>query len=218
MRFKLISLGCKVNFYENNALREMFLLNNYVEDNNNPDVVVINTCSVTKVADQKSRQIIRREKRKNPNRVVVVMGCSSQNHGEEILSSTGADIVIGTSYRNKLLDLINEFKINNEKILKINKDVRHLEYESFNVFTLPKSTRAYIKVEDGCNNFCTYCTIPYTRGEVRSRNKDEIIGEITHLVSLGFKEFVLCGIHTAHYGLDLKDTTISDLVEAILNI
>ena len=117
MRFKLISLGCKVNFYENNALREMFLLNNYVEDNNNPDVVVINTCSVTKVADQKSRQIIRREKRKNPNSIVVVMGCSSQNHGEEILSSTGADIVIGTSYRNKLLDLINEFKINNEKIL-----------------------------------------------------------------------------------------------------
>ena len=218
MRFKLISLGCKVNFYENNALREMFLLNNYVEDNNNPDVVVINTCSVTKVADQKSRQIIRREKRKNPNSVVVVMGCSSQNHGEEILSSTGADIVIGTSYRNKLLDLINEFKINNEKILKINKDVRHLEYESFNVFTMPKSTRAYIKVEDGCNNFCTYCTIPYTRGEVRSRNKDEIIAEITHLVSLGFKEFVLCGIHTAHYGLDLKDTTFSDLVEAILNI
>ena len=83
---------------------------------------------------------------------------------------------------------------------------------------MPKSTRAYIKVEDGCNNFCTYCTIPYTRGEVRSRNKDEIIAEITHLVSLGFKEFVLCGIHTAHYGLDLKDTTFSDLVEAILNI
>lgn len=218
MNFKLISLGCKVNSYESNAIREMFLVNGYKEDNNNPDVVVINTCSVTAVADQKSRQIIRREKRNNKNAIVVVMGCYSQKNSEFIAENCAADIIVGTSNRNKILSLINEFKTTKEKIILINKDVRHLPYESFGVFALPESTRAYIKIEDGCNNFCSYCTIPYTRGQARSRDKEEIKNEIRFLIDKGFKEFVIAGIHTAHYGLDLKNVTFSDLIEEIVNI
>lgn len=218
MKFKLISLGCKVNSYESNAIRQMLFLNGYEESQISPDVIIINTCSVTSVADQKSRQIIRREKRNNINSIVVVMGCYSQKNADYAIKECNADIVVGTSNRNKILELIQTFLKTRKPIKMIDDDVRHLKYESFGVFTLPESTRAYIKVEDGCNNFCTYCTIPYTRGNVRSRDKDEIIDEIKHLISQGFKEFVLTGIHTAFYGIDLKGITFSDLVEEILKI
>lgn len=218
MKFKLISLGCKVNSYESNAIRQMLFLNGYEESQISPDVIIINTCSVTSVADQKSRQIIRREKRNNINSIVVVMGCYSQKNADYVIKECNADIVVGTSNRNKILELIQAFLKTKKPIKMIDDDVRHLKYESFGVFTLPESTRAYIKVEDGCNNFCTYCTIPYTRGNVRSRDKDEIIDEIKHLISQGFKEFVLTGIHTAFYGIDLKGITFSDLVEEILKI
>ena len=218
MKFKLITLGCKVNFYESNALREMFFENGYIEDNEHPDLIVINTCSVTSVADQKSRQIIRREKRKAPNSIMVVMGCYSQKNGDYIIKNCNADIVIGTTYRNKIISLIKEYQVNKEPIIKIDNDTRHFNYESFGTFVIPESTRAYIKIEDGCNNFCSYCTIPYTRGRARSRDKDEIINEIKFLIEKGFKEFVLAGIHTAHYGLDLDGTSFSDLVEEIANI
>lgn len=218
MNFKLITLGCKVNFYESNALREAFILRGYKENENNPDLIVINTCSVTSIADQKSRQIIRREKRKNPSSIVVVMGCYSQKNSQYIISNCSADIVVGTSYRNKIFDLIELFNKEKQPIIRINDDVRHLPYESFGVFALPETTRAYIKIEDGCNNFCSYCTIPYTRGQARSRSKEEILSEIQFLITKGFKEFVLAGIHTAHYGLDLKNTSFSDLVEEIANL
>lgn len=218
MKFKLISLGCKVNSYESNAIRQMLFLNGYEESQISPDVTIINTCSVTSVADQKSRQIIRREKRNNINSIVVVMGCYSQKNADYVIKECNADIVVGTSNRNKILELIQAFLKTRRPIKMIDDDVRHLKYESFGVFTLPESTRAYIKVEDGCNNFCTYCTIPYTRGNVRSRDKDEIIDEIKHLISQGFKEFVLTGIHTAFYGIDLKGIMFSDLVEEILEI
>lgn len=218
MNFKLLTLGCKVNFYESNALREMFLKNGYLENEISPDVIVVNTCSVTAVADQKSRQIIRREARKFPNAIIVVMGCYSQKNADYILENCHAHIVIGTSYRKDVIDLINKYIKTKKPFVLIDSDVRHLKYESFGVFTVPETTRAYIKIEDGCNNFCSYCTIPYTRGNARSRSKDEIIREITHLVNEGFKEFVISGIHTAHYGLDLKNVTFSDLIEEICQI
>ena len=218
MNFKLLTLGCKVNFYESNALREMFLKNGYLENEISPDVIVVNTCSVTAVADQKSRQIIRREARKFPNAIIVVMGCYSQKNADYILENCHAHIVIGTSYRKDVIDLINKYIKTKKPFVLIDSDVRHLKYESFGVFTVPETTRAYIKIEDGCNNFCSYCTIPYTRGNARSRPKDEIIREITHLVNEGFKEFVISGIHTAHYGLDLKNVTFSDLIEEICQI
>lgn len=218
MTFKTLSLGCKVNSYESSSIRELLLKEGFKEDVIHPDVIVINTCSVTAVADQKSRQIIRRERRKFPSSIIAVMGCYSQKNAQYVSKDCDADIVVGTSFRNQICELIKKFLETRQKIIQINEDVRHLDYESFGAFALPNSTRAYIKIEDGCNNFCTYCTIPYTRGQARSRNKDEIISEIKYLIAQGFKEFVLTGIHTAHYGVDLKDTTFSDLVEEILQI
>lgn len=218
MNFKLITLGCKVNFYESNALREMFLEAGFSENEKEPDVVVINTCSVTAVADQKSRQIIRRHRRNNPNAVIVVMGCYSQKNAAYIEKECGGNIIVGTSNRSKIIDLVNMYLKDKKNIIVVDKDTRKMSYESFPVHITPDSTRAYIKVEDGCNNFCSYCTIPYTRGVARSRPKQEIIDEITYLISKGYKEFVLSGIHTAHYGMDLKDVTFSDLLEEIVNI
>jgi len=212
---KLVSLGCKVNSYESSALKEQFLLNGFSDNDN---IIIINTCSVTSVADQKSRQIIRRERRNNKNAILCVMGCYSQKNGEYIISDCGADIVVGTSNRNKIVEHVKTFLKERKPILDIEKDTRKFKYESFGAFAIPGSTRAYIKVEDGCNNFCSYCTIPYTRGVARSRPKAEIIEEIKLLIFKGFKEFVLTGIHTAHYGLDSKECSFSELVEEILNI
>lgn len=214
---KFISLGCKVNSYESNALKELFLLNGFSE-NSKPDIVIINTCSVTAVADQKSRQIIRREKRNNKDAIIVVMGCYSQKNADYIEKECGADIIVGTSNRNKLVDFVKQFLIDHKKIVAIEKDPRKFKYESFGTIAIPNSTRAYVKIEDGCNNFCSYCTIPYTRGVARSRDKDEVINEINTLVNNGFKEIVITGIHTAHYGLDIKGVSFSDLIEEICQI
>lgn len=214
---KLISLGCKVNSYENNALKELFLKNGF-SDKDKQDITIVNTCSVTAVADQKSRQIIRREKRLNPNAILCVMGCYSQKNADFIGKECGADIIVGTSNRNKIFEFVKDFIKNKKQIIAIDKDPRKFKYESFGTIAIPNSTRAYVKVEDGCNNFCSYCTIPYTRGVARSRDKDEIIEEISTLVENGFKEIVITGIHTAHYGLDNNGTSFSELIEEICNI
>lgn len=217
MSLKFVTLGCKVNSYESSALKEDFLLDGFKEDGKT-EIVVINTCSVTSVADQKSRQIIRRERRKYPDAIIVVMGCYSQKNADYILKECGANIIVGTSNRNKIVDYVKDYIKSHKNIVDIDADTRQFKYESFKSFAVPDSTRAYIKVEDGCNNFCSYCTIPYTRGIARSRPKDEIINEIKSLIEKGYKEFVLTGIHTAHYGLDLKDTSFSDLVEEITSL
>lgn len=213
---KFVSLGCKVNSYESSALKELFLKNGFNDKDNS--IIVINTCSVTSVADQKSRQIIRRERRNNPEAILCVMGCYSQKNADYIKKECGADIIVGTSNRNKIVDYVKTFIKDKKQIVNINEDPRKFKYESFGTFAIPNSTRAYVKIEDGCNNFCSYCTIPYTRGVARSRDKDEIINEISTLVDKGFKEIILTGIHTAHYGLDNNGCSFSDLVEEICNI
>ncbi len=210
---KVVSLGCKVNSYEASAIKEQLFSLYPLKD-----IVLINTCSVTSVADQKSRQIIRRERKKNPDAILVVMGCYSQNNADYVLNECGADIVLGTSKRSKIASLINSYLLNKKKIIDIDSDTRHFFYESFESFAVPDATRAYIKIEDGCNNFCSYCTIPYTRGVSRSRPKQEIIDEIKSLISKGYLEFVLTGIHTAHYGIDSRECSFSDLVEELLQI
>ena len=212
---KFISLGCKVNSYESNALKELFLKNGF---SNKDNIIVINTCSVTAVADQKSRQIIRRERRNNPNSIVAVMGCYSQKNAKYVVDECGADVVVGTSNRNKLVELVKKFIDEKQPIIEVENDSRKFNYESFGTVAIPNTTRAYIKIEDGCNNFCSYCTIPYTRGRARSRDKDEIISEVKTLISHGFLEFVITGIHTAHYGLDLKDIRFSSLIEELVNL
>ena len=212
---KFISLGCKVNSYESDALKELFLSNGFSDKDN---IIVINTCSVTSIADQKSRQIIRREKRNNKDAVVAVMGCYSQKNADYVINECKADIVVGTSNRTKLVEYVKIFLKERKPIIDVELKPREFKYESFGTFSLPSTTRAYIKVEDGCNNFCTYCTIPYTRGVARSRPRQEIVSEIKSLISHGYLEFVITGIHTAHYGLDLKNETFSSLVEELLNI
>lgn len=212
---KFISLGCKVNSYETNALKELFLINGF---SNKDEITVINTCSVTAIADQKSRQIIRRERRKNPNAILCVMGCYSQKNAPYVIKECRADIVVGASNRNKLVELVKLFQKERKPIIKVEENPRNFKYESFGTVAIPNTTRAYIKIEDGCNNFCSYCTIPYTRGVARSRDKDEIISEIKELIKNRFLEFVITGIHTAHYGIDLKDVTFSSLIEEILDI
>ena len=214
---KFISLGCKVNTYESNALKELFFLKGFIETSK-PDIIVINTCSVTAVADQKSRQIIRREKRNNPDAIICAMGCYSQKNAEYVQKECGADIIVGTSNRRKLVDFCIDFINDKKPKIEIEPNPRKFDYESFGTFSIPDSTRAYVKIEDGCNNFCSYCTIPYTRGVARSRDKDEVLSEISTLVEHGFKEIVLTGIHTAHYGLDNKSCSFSDLVEQICQI
>lgn len=212
---KFISLGCKVNSYETNALKELFLINGF---SNKDEITVINTCSVTAIADQKSRQIIRRERRKNPNAILCVMGCYSQKNAPYVIKECGANIVVGASNRNKLVELVKLFQKERKPIIQVEENPRNFKYESFGTVAIPNTTRAYIKIEDGCNNFCSYCTIPYTRGVARSRDKDEIISEIKELIKNRFLEFVITGIHTAHYGIDLKDVTFSSLIEEILDI
>jgi len=212
---KFISLGCKVNSYESNALKELFLINGFSNEDN---IVVINTCSVTAIADQKSRQIIRREKRNNPDAIVAVMGCYSQKNADFVINECHADIVVGTSNRNRLVELVKSFQKERKPIIEVENNPRKFKYESFGTVAIPNTTRAYVKVEDGCNNFCSYCTIPYTRGVARSRDKDEIISEVKELIKNGFLEFVITGIHTAHYGLDLKGVTFSSLIEELLDL
>lgn len=214
---KFISLGCKVNSYESSALKELFL-NNGIKEDDKQDIIVINTCSVTAVADQKSRQIIRRERRNNPNAIICVMGCYSQKNAEYIKNECGGDIIVGTSNRRKLVVLLKEFIKDKKPIVDVEDNPRKFTYESLGAIAIPNSTRAYVKIEDGCNNYCSYCTIPYTRGIARSRSKDEVLTEISTLVDKGFKEIVLTGIHTAHYGLDNKECSFSDLVEQICQI
>ena len=214
---KFISLGCKVNSYESSALKELFL-NSGIKEDGEQDIIVINTCSVTAVADQKSRQIIRRERRNNPNAIICVMGCYSQKNAEYIKNECGGDIIVGTSNRRKLVVLLKEFIEDKKTIIDVEDNPRKFSYESLGAIAIPNSTRAYVKIEDGCNNFCSYCTIPYTRGVARSRSKVEVLREISTLVERGFKEIVLTGIHTAHYGLDNKECSFSDLVEQICQI
>ena len=212
---KFISLGCKVNSYESDALKELFLSNGFSDKDN---IIVINTCSVTAIADQKSRQIIRREKRNHKDAVVAVMGCYSQKNADYVINECKADIVVGTSNRVKLVEHVKTFLKERKPIIDVEDSPRKFKYESFGTFSLPSTTRAYVKVEDGCNNFCTYCTIPYTRGVARSRPRGEIVSEIKSLIEHGYLEFVITGIHTAHYGLDLKNETFSSLIEELLDI
>lgn len=206
MTFYLFSLGCKVNSYENDLLREELIKEGYSEVNipDNADLIIINTCSVTSTADQKSRQHIRKFRRLSPNGTLVVMGCYSQKNYDEA-ASIGADVVVGTSHRREILSLINEYKANKKPIILVDKDNRHEKYEEFCSFALPDNTRAYLKIQDGCNYFCSYCLIPFVRGNSRSRERENVLREAKTLVERGYKEIVITGVEIGFYGLDLGD-------------
>ncbi len=215
--YTTISLGCKVNSYEINSLIASLKERGYVEDNENPTVAIINTCSVTATADQKSRQHIRKLINNYPNAIVVVMGCYSQGQHKFITNDIKPNIVTGTSNRNKLIDLIENYKPG--EVIDITDDKPRLyQYEELGITTYSENVRAYLKIQDGCDNFCSYCLIPYRRGRSRSRDHETILKEATSLVKNGYQEIVLTGIHVGGYGKDLESDSFSSLVKDLLDI
>lgn len=199
MKIWIETLGCKVNTYESEVIKSLFLKDNYeiAFGPENADVFVVNTCSVTNQADSKSRKVIRSLKRLNPNAIMVVCGCSSQHHQEE-LESLGIDILIGNKDKTKIVELVNNFKNNHEKVISFS-NLQNEEFEDMSITNYYDRTRAFVKIQDGCNNYCTYCIIPYIRGNIRNKDFDKAVNEIKDLASNGFKEIVLTGIHTGSY-------------------
>ncbi len=217
MSFKILTLGCKVNTYESNVMRELLLKEGYKEVGHKEpaDIVIINTCSVTNVADQKSRKMIRKSAKENP-KVLCVVGCMSQHEYETLEELDCIDILLGNSGKSNIVLYIKELLKTNKKIVDI-KNLNETPFEDMNLVNF-NQTRAFVKIEDGCENFCTYCIIPYTRGPVKSRRRENILEEVCELVRHGHKEVVLTGIHTGHYGSDLKDLTLTSLLEDLIKI
>lgn len=216
--FYYISLGCKVNNYEVSAICDTLRKHGYKFDEINPGVVLINTCSVTATADQKSRQHIRKLIKKYPNAISLVMGCYSQGNHEYIAKEIKPNIVIGTSQKANIVSLINKYLETKENIDITETNPRLFCYEELGITSYQENARAYLKIEDGCNNFCSYCIIPYRRGKARSREKETIIQEAKQLVAQGYKEIVLTGINVSFYGQDLQNETFTSLVNSLLDI
>lgn len=214
MTFKIITLGCKVNTYESEYMLERLLSSGYLYNEEKPDIVIINTCSVTNIADSKSLKIVRRVKRENPNSILVVCGCSVQNDSSKY-ETLGIDILIGNREKSKIVTLIDNFLATREKYRYLTSE-RNLDFEDMKVDKFTTHTRAFIKIQDGCNNFCSYCIIPYTRGSIRSKNFEKTIAEVQELVKNGHKEIVLTGIHTGSYNDNGKD--LSDLLIELAKI
>ena len=216
--FTVYNLGCKVNAYELSALSSLLIKEGFKEDDKNPDVVLINTCSVTATADQKSRQHIRKMQKLFPRAVIAVMGCYSQGNHKFIEEEIKPTILLGTSHRKDVIDLIKKALSDGGHYKIIEENTRNFEYEELGITSYTENVRAFLKIQDGCNNFCTYCIVPYRRGKMRSRSKENVIKEAEYLVSQGYQEIVLSGIHVGGYGQDLRDISFSDLVEMLLNI
>ena len=230
---KFITLGCKVNQYETNAMAQKFLEKGYqvIEENKedseeNPDVCIINTCTVTNMSDRKSRQMLRRMKEKNPETVVVAVGCYAQVAKEELSKIPEIDLVLGNNEKVEIVKYVEEYLEKNKKISEIEDVMESREFSDFGDITFSEKTRAVIKIQDGCDRFCSYCIIPYARGRVRSRKPESIISEITQIANKGIKEVVITGIHIASYGKDftmckdekLVNYKLIDLLEEINQI
>ncbi|MBO5479332.1 MAG: tRNA (N(6)-L-threonylcarbamoyladenosine(37)-C(2))-methylthiotransferase MtaB [Clostridia bacterium] len=198
------TLGCKVNQYETNAMKQKFIQEDYeiVDFEDSADVYVVNTCTVTNMSDRKSRQIIRRAKEKNSNAILVVVGCYAQVAKDELEKIDEVDIVLGNQEKKDIISYIKEYE--NEKMESISDVLYEKEFAEFGQTTYTDKTRAVIKVQDGCDRFCSYCIIPYARGRVRSRKSQEVVSEIEKIAEQGIKEVVITGIHLASYGKDFK--------------
>lgn len=209
-----LTLGCKVNTYESEAMLKLFHQNGYqdVDFKEKADVYVINTCTVTNTGDSKSRQMIRKAIRKNPSATVCVVGCYSQVASEEVAAIEGVGVVLGTQFRNEIVDLVDEYQKTHKPVIKIADVMKLSRFEDLDIDEFTRNTRAFLKIQDGCNNFCTYCIIPYARGRVRSRDKESVLKQAQSLVDHGFVEIVLTGIHTAGYGQDFENYSFYDLL------
>lgn len=205
--FYIKTLGCKVNSYESEFVRNLLINNSYVEVEDNADICIINTCTVTNTADNKSKQVINNIKKNNPHAIVIAMGCFCQFRNENIEELIEADIIIGNKDKSKILDYIKEFNSNHKRIVKFY-DMANQEFEDMEVKKYNHHHRAFIKIEDGCNNFCSYCIIPYVRGRVRSKDFNKCLIEVNDLAISGHKEIVLSGIHTGQYNSDGKRLSV----------
>ena len=214
MKFKIITLGCKVNTYESEYMLEQLLSSGYIYCEEKPDIIIINTCSVTNMADSKSLKIVRRARRENPDAILVVCGCSVQNDSNKY-KDINIDILIGNRKKKDIITLINNYIENKEFYHFVSKG-RKIEFENMKVDKFNTHTRAFIKIQDGCNNFCSYCIIPYLRGDIRSKDFNDVIKEAKTLVLNGHKEIVLTGIHTGSYSDNGKD--LSDLLSELCKI
>ncbi len=216
-RPKIVSfhtLGCKVNHYETEAIWQLFKEDGYdrTEFENQADVYVINTCTVTNTGDKKSRQVIRRAVRQNPDAVICVTGCYAQTSPAEIMAIPGVDIVVGTQDRTKMLGYIEQYRNERQPINAVRNIMKNRVYEELDVPAFTDRTRASLKIQEGCNNFCTFCIIPWARGLMRSRDPQEVLHQAQQLVDAGYLEIVLTGIHTGGYGQDLKDYNLAQLL------
>ncbi|MDD6354362.1 MAG: tRNA (N(6)-L-threonylcarbamoyladenosine(37)-C(2))-methylthiotransferase MtaB [Lachnospiraceae bacterium] len=214
----LHNLGCKVNAYETEAMQHLLEEAGYeiVPFTQKADVYVINTCSVTNMADRKSRQMLHKAKKNNPDSIVVAAGCYVQTSEKEVLNDLSVDIVIGNDRKHDLVRLLEEYSLDsvNDTVDDIN-DGKH-DFEELFIDQTKEHTRAFIKVQDGCNQFCSYCIIPYARGRVRSRRFENVIAEVGRLAANGFKEVVLTGIHLSSYGVDFEEATgLLELIQAV---
>ncbi len=228
------NLGCKVNAYETDVMEGQFRKKGYeiVPFTEKADIYVVNTCTVTNIADRKSRQMLHRAARLNPGALVVAAGCYVQVDGERAAQDASVDIVIGNNQKNRVVEIVEAYLEEREKHSETADKLQEVpdigkvrEFESMYMETVNERTRAYVKVQDGCNQFCSYCLIPYARGRVRSRKTEEVTEEITNLVRMGFQEFVLTGIHLSSYGVDFsqqkeagKEVNLLTLIKAVHQI
>ena len=218
MKVAFSTLGCRVNVYESEAMVEKFIREGYevVEASEVADVYVINTCTVTNMGDKKSRQIISRARRLNEDAIIAVVGCYSQIAPKEVSEIPGVDVVLGTRNKGDVVYYVNKARDEGKSQVHVEGVLKNKKFEELNIEEYQDKTRAFLKIQDGCNRFCTYCIIPYSRGSVCSKDPKKVIEEVNKLAEHGFKEIILSGIHTASYGLDLEgNVNLIDIIEEI---
>ncbi|MGL5582123.1 MAG: tRNA (N(6)-L-threonylcarbamoyladenosine(37)-C(2))-methylthiotransferase MtaB [Cetobacterium sp.] len=214
------TLGCKVNQYESESIKNQLIKIGYEEENfeNKSDIYIVNSCTVTSIADKKTRNVLRRAKKMNPESIVIVTGCYAQTNSKELLEIEEIDFVVGNSNKSGLVDFIQDIENKKSKVLTEN-IFEERAYEEYEFATLREMSRAYIKIQDGCNNFCSYCKIPFGRGKSRSRSLESICKEIEVLTKEGFKEFIIIGINLGAYGEDLdSDVNLETLLETVVKL
>lgn len=219
-RIAFTTLGCKVNQFETEAMIELFRNSNYtiVDFDEFADIYIINTCTVTSLGDKKSRQMIRKAKKNNENAVIAVVGCYSQISPDKVMEIPGVNIVLGTNDRKRIVEFVREYKVNKAPIKHISNIMNVSKFEELDIDEYRDRTRAFLKIQDGCNKFCSYCLIPYARGPIRSREPESVIEQVQKLGDSGFKEVILSGIHVASYGRDLSGINLIDIIEKIEHI
>lgn len=220
MKVAFCTLGCRVNVYESEAMTEKFIKAGYevTSFDEESDVYVINTCTVTNMGDKKSRQMISRARRKNPDAIIAVVGCYSQIASEEVSNIEGVNVVLGTKNKGDIVFYVNKAREEKKQFVDVNDVLRNKHFEELKIEEYQDKTRAFLKIQDGCNRFCSYCLIPFARGAVCSKEPELILNEVKELAKNGFKEIILSGIHIASYGVDLEGWSLIRVLEEVNKI